>query len=106
MDANLSVRWTAEELLAATYNHTEKPLWMFYTTIGQYEYGDFLKALTYTHMYGSPVGYIGDGEAALGDLITMLRCAAALNGMDFWSAMRDGEEKFMERQERLKEELD
>ena len=104
MDAHLNMRWSAAELLAARPKSDDSisPPWIRNTTIAQYELGDMVKSLMYAHVYGSPVGYVGDARMALADLLTMLRCVAQQFGWSFWETMRDGEEKYIERMAELR----
>ena len=95
----LHVRWDAKELLAAQPPGQAEP-----TNAGilAYEMGDFIKSLMFYGWGRGDRGYWGEAHTALADVLTQLRLAACRMELDFWQAMRDGEDRYMERMEQVK----
>ena len=92
--AMLHSRYSADDLLANKPDDQGIP-----TTcaILSYEAGDFIKCAMNQH-WGRKRGYQGEAKIALSDVITMSRLLAALLGIDFWDALRSGEERYMSRE--------
>jgi len=90
--AMLHARYSAEDLLA------NKPLDQgipMTCAVLSYEVGDYIKCAMNQH-WGGVRGYHGEAAVALADVITMCRLLAAILKIDFWSALRVGEERYME----------
>ena len=60
-----------------------------------YEVGDFVKCAMNVH-WGGVRDYHGEAKVALADVITMCRLLSALLGIDFWDALRKGEDRYMD----------
>jgi hypothetical protein len=99
--AMMTARWTAEELNAARPNtRGENPI-LLQCGILPYELGDLIKCAMNTY-WGGIRGYQGEAGLALADVITQLRLLACHLDLDFWGALREGEERYMERMEQLR----
>src|SRR3990167_4950246 len=91
--AMLHARFSQEELLA------NKPpdQWIPTTcAVLTYEIGDLVKCALNKHWGNSVRAYQGEASAALADVITISRLLAALLKLDYWHALREGEERYME----------
>jgi len=98
--AMLHAQWSAEELAQARPSETDPPL-LLQSAILAYELGDLVKCAMNTH-WGGIRGYQGEAHISLADVITQARLMAHHLGLDFWTALREGEERYMERMTALK----
>ena len=91
--AMLHAHYSQEELLA------NKPFDQWIPTtcvILTYEVGDLVKCALNKHWGNNVRAYQGEASTALADVITMSRLLAALLQLDYWKALREGEERYME----------
>ncbi len=96
----MGTRWTAEELVQARPD-SDSPAILLQCAILPYEMGDLIKCAMNTY-WGGIRGYQGEAGLALADVVTQLRVLSHHLGLDFWGALRDGEDRYMERMQALK----